>query len=270
MSHDPTESTPPVVQNLSPLNRKPGDPPRRKVALIGFEEANGQTAPMNDPDWEVWGFNMGNRMGIHYDAQHRFRADRWFDLHPREPQSVLDMAWIDACPCPIYLPTKFTANPNAYAFPLEAIEQHFADSYDVPRGYWCSSFAYAVALALFEGAQTIGLFGINLNWGRERIVERANLEFWLGLAKGQGVTIVLSPKSKLLTHPARYGFEYEAERQAVIADCGETVRQLLQQAQFKAGIDKELQDRIDALRAVRDEAAARLWQLAYAGRRDLA
>lgn len=260
---DPTNSVPPYLNNLSSLNHAPRShtmvttaehlesPMRLKLAVVGFEERNIRTAPLNDASWDVAGFNMGNRLGIHADAEGRFRADLWFDLHPLGPQSVLDLAWIEACPVPIYTPTVFSSNPCNEAFPLDHVQAFFLETCGVRPGYFASSAAMILAWAIWRGYQTIGLFGMSMNFGRERIVERANLEFWIGLAMGLGIDVVLSTESKLLTHPGIYGFDYDTEKQGVIEECANTVRQLLTQEEYKAGIDKDLQDRMDALLAVR-------------------
>lgn len=265
MNQIPTNSSP-DYRNPSPLNARPGSIPRKKIAIMGFEEANKQTGPWNDPEWDVFGFNMANRMGFHHDDQGRFRADVWFDLHEEKAQSELDMAWIDQCPCPIILPTVFGTNPNAQAYPLTHIEAWLLREFGIVQPYWASSFAYAFALAMYDGATTIGLFGVNLDWGRERIVERGNLEFYIGLAMGRGIEVIRSPNSKLLTHPARYGIEYDAERNQVIEDCGAVVRQLGQTKEFKDSIHTEFLERITALEHIRDEMVAALHNVIYAKR----
>lgn len=271
---DDTNSNPAWLNNLSPLNVRylvhdgkilQDEPKRKKVALIGFEEANLRSAPYDDAEWEVWGFNMGNRMGIMHDANGCFRADRWFDLHPEAPQSALDMAWINQCPMPLYLPTVFGTNPYATQYPLNDVEDFFKKEYGIGP-YWASSFAYALALAIVEGFTTIGIYGINLNWGRERVVERGNLEFWLGLALGRGIDIKFSPDCRLLTHPARYGIEYYEEKDQVIRDCGELVRQLLSGKEFKAGIDHELQMRHEAIEDAVRYGYNILWRILNQGR----
>lgn len=181
---------------------------RKKVSIVGFEQATTPTAPMDNPEYEIWGLNHANRIGFMIDSAGRFRADRWFDLHQEHAQSADDLAWISTCPMPIYLPSKFTTNPNAIAYPIEKI---VAAGYD----YFCSSFAYMLALAAYEGFQEIRLDGINLNYGRERLVERGNLEFWIGLLRGRGHTIIIPDSSELLTHPYRYGFDYTEEKESV-------------------------------------------------------
>lgn len=216
----------------SPHNYTPHKPIRYKLSIVGFEQAYTPTAPMDDPEYEIWGLNHANRIGFMRDSQGRFRADRWFDLHQEHAQSPADMAWIHACPIPIYLPSMFTGNPMAQEYPLEKIIAKWG--YD----YFCSSFAYMLALAAYMNFQEIRLDGINLSYGRERLVERGNLEFWIGLLRGKGKQIVIPESSTLLTHPYRYGFEYTEEKEAVeqmmavsIVECerDQAVNQLLQQ-----------------------------------------
>lgn len=239
--HGPTHSSPNPFENPSPLNQSII---RKKVAICGFEEQNNRTAPYDDPEWDVWGFNMANRLGFMHDGQGRFRADRWFDLHEAHAQSSADMAWINSCPVPLYLPTVFGVNPLARAYPLEWVCQKLKGP-----AYFASSFAYAVALALVEGYSEIGLFGVNLDWGRERVVERGNLEYWMGIAAGMGRTLHLSPGSKLCTHPGLYGLEYAKEKEGVIEICATVIRQLLQDrdADYQSRFDADVTQRVTEL-----------------------
>lgn len=217
-----------MIQSLH--NYTPHKPIRYKLSIVGFEQAYTPTAPMDDPEYEIWGLNHANRIGFMKDSQGRFRADRWFDLHQEHAQSAEDLAWISTCPIPIYLPTVFTSNPMAQEYPLEKIIAKWG--YD----YFCSSFAYMLALAAYMNFQEIRLDGINLSYGRERLVERGNLEFWIGLLRGKGKQIIIPEASTLLTHPYRYGFDYTEEKEAVehmmavsMVECGrdKAVQQLL-------------------------------------------
>ncbi len=73
--------------------------------------------------------------------------------------------------------------------------------------------AYQVALALVMGYTTIGVWGMELWQGtaRERLAECRCLEYWLGVAKGMGVRVVLPAYSCLLLHPLLYGYDYQEE-----------------------------------------------------------
>jgi len=268
LSTDPvTSSTPNPFTDPSPLNGLPG---RRKVCIVGFEEQNQQTAPLDDAEWEVWGLNMGNRLGIMADTHGQFRADRWFDLHEEHAQSAKDMAWINRCPVPIYLTHQFGLNLRARVLDLEAMQRDLSVRYGIAHGghqlpcdYFASSFAYMVALALSEGFTTIGLFGVSLGWGRERLVERGNLEYWLGLAMGLGVEVVLGPGCRLLTHPGLYGIEYRKEGDGVNAICAETMRQLLQTKEVNHCFDTALRARTEALEVLAKACMRAVQQIVY-------
>lgn len=262
--HAATDSQPNPFVDPSPYNLQPDDPPRRKIAIIGFDTNLTDNAPFDDPAWEIWGLNMGNRIGTHKDSQGRWRADRWFDLHELHAQNDKDMAWIQACPCPIYLTHDFGSNPHRRVYPLVEVEAFLRTRFGMLSPYWASSFAYMVALAIYEQAEAIGLFGISLSWGRERIYERGNLEFYLGLALGLGIDLALPTGTPLLRHPARYGFEYDAERDAVIADAVETQRQLMQAEDMKGAFDEIVDARLNSMRIMRDSMWSMLRAFSHA------
>ena len=283
--HAETDSSPNPFINPSPYNtmvematrggatytNQPGLPgeligvPRKKVAICGFEEQSVQTAPYDDPEWDVWGFNMANRMGFMRDREGRFRADAWFDLHEEHAQSAKDLAWINACPVPIYLTHQYGTNPLAIVLSLEDIQADILAQYGrQPKiSYFASSFAYATALAIAMGYQTIGLFGVSLDWGRERVVERGNLEYWIGFAQGLGLDVQFSPNSKLLTHPGLYGIQYTQEKDGVEAACAEVMRQLLQSPGIRERLDAGLQERTRAMEQIRQKCANLVERIIY-------
>jgi hypothetical protein len=181
-------------------------PRRRWVAIVGAGYGR-EYAPLMDPRWEVWALNVIPPI----DAEGRLRADRWFELHQRHAQSADDMRWIAKCPVPIYVPDDLMdASPNAVAYPLAQIEERFCK-------YWACTFAYQIALAIEDGFERIGLFGVDLSRGtaRERTVEWACVSFWVGVAGASGVQISTPPGSRLGKHQHRYGLEYDAEKSEV-------------------------------------------------------
>lgn len=190
------------------------EPRKKKVLIYGAGLCREEAQPLlNDPTYEVWAINLIAPTTI-TDGRAVIRADRWFDLHQREAQSADDMRWIAKCPWPIYLPPDLVeASPNGVLYPLEAIENFFNEE------YWACTFAYQIALALYEGFEEIALFGVELVYGsqRERTVEFANVMYWIGRAVERGITIQIpnSELSCLGKHPARYGFEYKKELEAV-------------------------------------------------------
>lgn len=183
---------------------------RTKVALIAADRSY-QVAPFDDPDWEVWSCN--SLWHLCRDAHGDFRADRWFELHPLSVQTDRELADIFTCPVPLYLLDPPTADvaPNGLAYPLAEVRRQF------PYRYFACTFAYQIALALCEGFETIGLFGVELDQGttRERTVEKACVEFWIGVALGMGRQVITPDTSRLATQPQLYGYQYREEVDAV-------------------------------------------------------
>lgn len=180
--------------------------PRRKVAIVGAGYGKDE-APYDDPEWEVWALNVCGA----WDSEGRLRADRWFELHQAKAQSDDDMLWIAKCPFPIYVPDDLMhASPNAVRFPIEMLERSYGD-------YWACTFAYQMALALFEDFTDVGLYGVELAWGteRERTVEWACVSWWAAYLEAKGVRMHFPAKSCLGRHPYRYGLEYDEEIAAV-------------------------------------------------------
>lgn len=179
-------------------------PPGKKVLIYGAGLHHRQ-APLDDESWEVWCINLIPAL----DSMGKLRADRWFDIHQRLAQTDDDLKWIgEVCPVPIYVPEDLLdAGPRCVRFPHERIIATFGSA-----NFACS-FAYQIALALYEGYKTIGLFGVELPYGtrRERTVEWASVAFWMGYATACGVHFVLPQGSRLAQHPFLYGIQYKEE-----------------------------------------------------------
>ena len=187
----------------SPLN---GARRRKKVALIGNSQIDRtERPPLDDPAWDVWSCN--SLWGLCLDRQRRFRADRWFELHPLCVQTAQERIEMNDCPVPLYVLGEAVL-PHWVTFPLEQIRQRFGT-----RDYFTCTMAYQVAWALTQGYQTIGLWGYELWQGstRERTCELRCLEYWLGVAVGMNVEVVLPSYSCLIQHPHLYGYDYDEE-----------------------------------------------------------
>ena len=189
---------------VSPLNQQPG---RTKLALVGASQLEDEPPPLDDPTWEVWGCN--SLWKKHLDRNGLFRADAWWEMHPlavQTPQELLDMG---QCPVPLYvIGEKGLQYKHWIQYPLANIRHEFHN-----RDYYTNTFAYQIALALTLCFTEIGLWGVELWQGstRETRVELPCLTYWLGVAKGRGVTITLPRYSKLLWHEHLYGYDYEAD-----------------------------------------------------------
>jgi hypothetical protein len=178
----------------------------KKVALVGFAESWKQ-APFNDPSVEIWSLNEFWKYAP--------RWNRWFELHDADCLGVtkrnLDegeqrrhLEWLAAQKPgkPIYMQPQFCDGrfPAAVPYPLEQMIARFGK-------YFTSTIGYMLALAIAEGYQWIGLYGIDLASDVEYPGQRPNTEYLIGLARGMGRTVVVTETSALLKAGHLYGYE---------------------------------------------------------------
>ena len=220
---------------LSPLNRPPrvGDAAAGLLAFDGRDRVciygagfGRQDAPLDDDEWEVWALNVIPPL----DRSGRLRADLWWELHERKAQSADDMRWIAACPVPIMVPDDLMdASMLAVRYPIERVRAAVAD------GPFACTFSYQIAFALLHGFRHIGLYGVELAYGtpRERTVEWASVNWWMGFAEAKGVTFHLPAFSRMGTHRFLYGLEYDAELNDVRAYTDRMARGDAQEARLK-------------------------------------
>lgn len=148
----------------------------------------------DDAIYEVWG--VGSAL------------TRSFQIHPVDILTDSETAWLKACPVPIYtLPDGRSANRHSVSYPYERVWAL------VGKGPFCSSFDHMLALAISEGFTDIGLSGIDLMLGtmRERLMEASSIAYWVGLARGRGITVHLGG-CHILRYRYTYGRDYDKER----------------------------------------------------------
>ena len=169
------------------------------VAIIGCG-ATRYAAPWDSEDWLFLGLNEIAQPVMHV----------MYELHPRSVQSERDLEYLRRCPVPCYVLDLAEWDgliPNAVQYPLERV-------LDVTRGrrYFTSTFSYQLAQAIADGWTTIGLWGVSLHLGtpRERLLERACVDYWIGFAEGHGITV--SEDSGCARRPYLYGYDYEDEK----------------------------------------------------------
>lgn len=63
--------------------------------------------------------------------------------------------------------------------------------------YWNSSIAYAMALAIHEGAEEIGVYGVDMKGDDEYGYQKPNMEYLVGLARGMGIKVHIPEQSPL-------------------------------------------------------------------------
>lgn len=196
-----------------------------KVAIIGTgPDRDG--APFHDPEWCVWALNEIPQPSL----------TRHFELHPMNVQSAADLVGLSRIGQPCYVldledakrargaslvsggrqhDLLFRGVPNPVRFPLERVRLQGSRFH--ATDYFTCTFAYQVALALDEGFDEVGLWGVGLYNGtaRERLIERACVDYWLGVLDGRGVKVAY--RSLLSQHEYPYGYDYQREMDRVNA-----------------------------------------------------
>lgn len=181
---------------------------RRKVAIVGFAEGHRHKAPFNDDEWEIWGLNQ-----LHKVLPKVNRWDRWFEIHNLDmynadtPDNIGHKKWLMEFPGVVYLRPQDMGRypiPNAEAYPVDEAAANFGR-------YFTSSVSYMVALAILLQPDTIGLWGVDMAqdslFNAEYSHQRPSLEYFLGVAAGSGIEILLAEGCDLLRASHMYGIE---------------------------------------------------------------
>lgn len=160
-----------------------------KVAIIGISPTTHDLAPWNDSNWEKW--------GLPWHEGYWPRMDRLFEMHdirllkgdgskrPADYFNRLNNCWV-----PLYMQSSYKEVPNAKRYP-------FANVAKVTGEYWNSSIAYAMAMAIYEGADEIGIYGVDMAGDDEYGYQKPNMEYLVGLARGKGIKVTIPDASPL-------------------------------------------------------------------------
>lgn len=104
------------------------------------------------------------------------------------------LAWLKHHPGPIITSRAHPDYPGLVEFPLEdVLNEH-------PFGYFNSTAAYAVAYAVYNQVAKLTIFGMDFTYPNAHDAEkgRACVEYWLGMAVGNGIELAVPQTTSLL------------------------------------------------------------------------
>lgn len=192
---------------------------KKTVALVGMAPTSCSLAPYDDEDVEIWGLNEAASF------QWMKRWTRWFQLHKSDdfmrdlnPHRMHERGYVRGHydwlktqhNKPIYMQFVYSEIPDSKELPL--VELYSTLLPGLRRGneksvkYFTSTFAYMMALAIYEMFERIELYGFEMSGGDEFVPQKACAEFWIGYALGRGIEVVLPEGSQLAWGPL-YGFQ---------------------------------------------------------------
>lgn len=197
---------------------------RSKVAIVGFT-THQRYAPWADESYELWGLNDLHGMveqyapGIFAKQPERIR---WFQLHRddagqfhgvRDPNHRAFLQF--AHPFPIYMWNHHDEFPASVPFPLHDILTKPVLPHGKPiseEAYYNNSISYMIALAILEGFKEIAVFGVDMaiegvHGQSEYGHQRPSVEYFIGVARGLGINVVLHEESEICKCAFLYGYD---------------------------------------------------------------
>lgn len=158
-----------------------------KVAIVGLSQTTHHLAPWDDPEWEIW--------GLPWDEGYWLRMHRLFEMHDlrllESEHSKRKPGYLDrlrSVEVPLYMQEQYF--PEVTEYPFDAVAETTGD-------YWNSSIAYAMALAIHEGAEKIAVYGVDMKGDDEYGYQKPNMEYLIGLARGMGIKVSIPDASPL-------------------------------------------------------------------------
>ena len=190
------------------------------IAICGM--AQHDKSEVENFDGEIW--------GLPWDEGRWPFFDRYFEIHPldllRKPEAQRRDGYeerLKSLPI-LYMQEAYEDIPNAIRYPVEKVVDNLG--FD----YFNSSIAYLMGMALLEGADKIGIWGVDMadlepvpgdpSYISEFAYQRPNMEYLIGLARGRGVDVYIPERSPLTkfhgegiplglmypSYPQRYGY----------------------------------------------------------------
>lgn len=179
-----------------------------KIGIVGAGISENDLKPYED-EYELWGLN---NLYVQFPNT---KFSKWFEIHEfscrnnhfqRRGMSLFGgteinqyLKDLNALDIPVYVRRKFKRIKKAEPFPFKSIISKYGK-------YFGCSFAWMLALAIEQGVDEIGYFGVKLQ-GNEYYYQRPSVEYFTGIAVGLGITIYVHPSSEILQGNYIYGYE---------------------------------------------------------------
>jgi hypothetical protein len=155
-----------------------------KVAIVGLSDS-WREAPWEEADWELWGLPWHEGYWRHMHRLFEMHDMRLLmSEHSQRPADYLERLR----ECRPYMQTE---SDYGVRYPFEEVAQ-------TTGAYWNSSIAYALAMAIHEGAEEIGIYGVDMKGDDEYGYQKPNMEYLIGLARGKGIKVHIPQSSPLL------------------------------------------------------------------------
>lgn len=128
---------------------------------------------------------------------------------------------------PIYMQEHYEDVPSSVKYPLDEViaellpnlKRDYGKGEEQIQGVFGSSFAYGMALAIYQGKKKIEIAGIEMTSDTEYVRQRPTGYFWTGFAVSRGIEVLIH--SPMLMNDKLYGYTGEVmiQRQEFELSC---------------------------------------------------
>jgi hypothetical protein len=178
-----------------------------KVVIIGKGEG-WHKAPYA-VDGEIWGVN---------NICLRRTVDLAFNMHDLEKHKDHSLfkktiEHVNKNRIPIVTQKKYDHIPTSIEFPLKCVErQYFTNSIDYMIAFAYLQKEWYLAEIARESPEKLDLYGVVMKKDTEYAVQRPSLEYWIGVAEGAGIEVVIHEPTYVCKHPkGLYGYDWDEE-----------------------------------------------------------
>ena len=147
---------------------------------------------------QVWGVN---NVCLRRDVDLAFNMHD-LDKHRNHPLFKKTIEHVNKNKISIVTQKMYEHIPTSIEFPLEKM----------PRKYFTNSIDYMVAYAWETLVTTIEMYGVVMAVGTEYAVQRASLEYWIGMFEGDGGEVIVhEPTFVCVSSKGLYGYDWDEE-----------------------------------------------------------
>lgn len=174
----------------------------KKIAIIGTASSTLDQAPWLDYSWTIY------TLARH--SQKMDRSDLAFEIHDTAGVhgGYYSDAYVKTChKMPLVCLSGMARRLKGKPFPVRA-----AMALRSGRWYLQGSATYMLAYAILQGAEEIGIWGVDMANDSEYSMQRPCLESWIGFAEGRGIKVTIPENSALMSVPWRYGIDAPERR----------------------------------------------------------
>ena|SRR3990167_10197945 len=188
----------------------------KTVRLIALGPSCAEAAWKAPEGVDTWGIQYTWR-NFKLDRAFVMDDEEWIKAKNSSFSVPIDMAKeMREAKVPIYVAKKWLDVPNSVEYPINEVLEYFK-----PIKYFMNSMAYMLALAIMEGYERIETYGIDfryfgdlgdeLKYPTNWLDETHCGAFWVGMAIGRGVEVIVTKRSSLMKpvrpgDPALYGY----------------------------------------------------------------